>query len=739
MTRLLQVQPSCVQFFYSHKRGGKGVVYANLLFLVAMFFSLSNVATALPIVPVRVQSPPVIDGKLEDSIWQSAQQYRDFLSYEPTVGNPSSQATIAYAAYDDQNLYFGFRCFDTQPEKVVASLTKRDNIDSEDRVGVILDTQKDQQSAVGFIVNPLGVQEDVMFDEKFDSDATEDFVWYSAGTMDDEGYTVEIHIPLNSLRYASGDKVAMGIGFWRYNVAASEWSTFPAVDPDQGTFLSQMGTVEYQALTYKRTFEFLPSATHSTVDEQGKTSHESNVGFTTKLGLTSAMTVDATLFPDFNQVESDASQIEFNLRSAAIYDEKRPFFLEGMDNFIIAGNGFYNNSNIANTIHTRQIIDPVAGLKITGKPGASHALSALVAVDESSKELEDSRNNAVFSIARYKRLLKDDSYIGTILTSRELDNTFYRMGGIDGKYRLTNNTSMQINTLFEGHRAADGDKITKARSTDIVLRRASEKWYADMSYNDTDKDFDLATGFVQRSGYRSFMAGFQRTWHPGSDIIKQYQMSYWNRLARDMFHHMNEYGNMFSTSMRLSRGSTISATYFKDTEIFGAREFDTARFNIYAQSRPFTMVSVTGYMQYGGRPYYTSENPYQGDQRTMFARLSIQPNNNFEFGGRINMARFTERATGDEVYDIHIYRGRMTYQVNKFLFFRAIGEYNDFSDQFSTDFLASFTYIPGTVVHMGYGSLYERLEETETGVNTRYKWDEMKKSFFLKASYNWRL
>jgi hypothetical protein len=738
MFRLIQVRFSWLKLSDCYKVRGGGVGISNILIIVAMLFSAGSFAYAVPIVPVKIQSPPIIDGKLDEAFWQDAKEYRDFLSFEPTVGNPSAQATIAYAAYDEQNLYFGFRCFDTQPQKVVASLTKRDNIDSEDRVAIILDTHRDQQSAIGFIVNPLGVQADVMLDEKFDGDETEDFVWYSAGTMDDEGYCVEIHIPLNSLRYASGDKVAMGLGFWRYNVASSQSSMYPAVDPDNGTVLSQLGRVEYNNLKYRRTFELLPSATHSTVDEQGNTSHETNVGFTTKLGLTSAITLDATLFPDFNQVEADAAQIEFNLRSAAIYDEKRPFFLEGMDNFTIAGNGYYNNSNIANVIHTRKIVDPVGGIKLTGKPGASHALSAIVAVDESSKELENSRNNAVFSIARYKRLLKDDSYIGTILTSRELDNNFYRLGGIDGRYRFTGNTSMQFNTLYEGHRAADGDKVSKGRSTDIVLRRASEKYYADMSFNDTDKDFDLATGFLRRNGYRSFMAGAERKWYPNSNFIKLFRTAYWGRTARDMYHHMNEYGNLLYVGLDMPRASRLNIEYHKDTEIFDGAEFDTERISAFFESRPVKILSLFLYGERGGLPRYVDE-PYQGDQRSLYARVSLQPNDNLEIGGTMNMQRFTERATGDEVYDIHIYRGRLTYQVNRYLFFRAIGEYNDFADHFTTDFLASFTYIPGTVVHMGYGSLYQRLEETDTGMNTRYKWDETKKSFFLKASYNWRM
>jgi len=161
-------------------------------------------------------------------------------------------------------------------------MTKRDNIDNEDKVGVFLDLYHDQQSSVGFMVNPLGVQEDVITDDKFESDGSEDFVWYSAGAKNETGYAVEIRIPLKSIRYPAGDEVIMGIGFRRRIVRLSEWDAYPAVSRDEGTVLS---------------------------------------------------------YPDFNQVEADASQVEFNQRSAVIYDEKRPFFLEGTEHLFISGVG----------------------------------------------------------------------------------------------------------------------------------------------------------------------------------------------------------------------------------------------------------------------------------------------------------------------------------------------------------------------------------------------------------------
>ena len=115
---------------------------------------------------------------------------------------------------------------------------------------------------------------------------------------------------------------------------------------------------------------------------------------------------------------------------------------------------------------------------------------------------------------------------------------------------------------------------------------------------------------------------------------------------------------------------------------------------------------------------------------------TLQPNDNFTLQSTATRVRFEERATKNERYDIYILRGKLTYQANKYLFFRTIGEYNDADQQITTDFLASFTYIPGTVFHVGYGTLYEK---DPTSTNTRQSYEPIRRSFFVKAAYNWRL
>jgi hypothetical protein len=702
-----------------------------------LFLFFGHRLAAEEIVALHIQTAPQIDGRLEESIWQEATAYDTFVTTDPVCGHPASEKTVAYVVYDADNLYFAFRCFDSQPQNVTASMTKRDNIFTEDKVGVFLDLYHDQQSAVGFMVNPLGVQEDVVADDKFDSEASEDFVWYSAGVRHDQGYDVEIRIPLKSIRYPAGDVVTMGIGFRRRIVRLSEWDAYPAVSRDKGTVLSQLATVDYHNLTYRRTLEFLPSVTHAYTDVGGITDQDPNVGLTAKVGLSSSFLLDATVYPDFNQVEADASQVEFNQRSAVIYDEKRPFFLEGTENLFISGVGGYNNSHVPVVIHTRKIVDPIVGLKLTGRPGKTHVISALAALDQSPKVLENRSENAQFGIVRYKKLLNDDSYVGGVATTRELGSDYSRALGVDTRFRLSNTTSFQFDLL--GSRIQNGStSVTKGYASDVVFRYRNDLYQGDLSFNTTSKNFDLATGFIERQGIRSVNAGMERTLYPSVKLLKVLKPAYWGRISKDFFSDLHETSHKFYLSFEMPHATEFYGNYRRENEIFSGLKFDRSGWEIFCASRPLKQLRTSLFFKQAGKPYFDPSNPFQGDEQVIQSESTFQPTTNFALEGTATRVRFNERATGNEIYKIHIYRAKGTYQANKYLLFRIIGEYNDADEQITTDFLASFTYIPGTVCHVGYGSLYEKgFDPLIQIANPNYQ--RIRRSFFVKAAYNWRL
>ncbi|MHB8905125.1 MAG: carbohydrate binding family 9 domain-containing protein, partial [Melioribacteraceae bacterium] len=183
--------------------------------------------------PSKADKPPIIDGKLDDLIWQNALSVSEFKTFAPDFGKDGTEHTIAYAAYDSENLYFAFRCYDREPAKIKSSVSSRDNIISDDWVCINLDSFNDHQSLYAFYINPLGIQADSRF-AAGQEDFSADFIWYSAGKLTPDGYNIEINIPLKSIRYAEGNHVTMSVFFERFISRFSEHDSFPELDPAKG-------------------------------------------------------------------------------------------------------------------------------------------------------------------------------------------------------------------------------------------------------------------------------------------------------------------------------------------------------------------------------------------------------------------------------------------------------------------------------------------------------------------------
>ena len=175
-----------------------------------------------PLVMPPSGSVPVIDGRLDDAIWSSASRFDAFKTFKPDYGKEPSQRTEAYLAYDPDNVYFAFRCEDTEPAKIKSSVCKRDAMGQDDMVGLILDTFNDNQSGFTFMLNPLGIQGDGIMDVQGNVDDSHDMVWYSKGLIDDGGWTVEARVPLQSLRFPDRE------------VPDDEMPVLPVPDPDLG-------------------------------------------------------------------------------------------------------------------------------------------------------------------------------------------------------------------------------------------------------------------------------------------------------------------------------------------------------------------------------------------------------------------------------------------------------------------------------------------------------------------------
>jgi hypothetical protein len=445
------------------------------------------------VAPIRVprfEKAPVIDGKLDDEVWKTAVVLKDFYQISPGDNIAPSKPTEVRMGYDARFLYLAFHATD-EPDKVRATVAKRDNVFGEDNIRLYLDTFNDQRRAYLIGFNPLGIQQDGIYTEGQGTDFSVDIVMESKGVITSDGYTVEVAIPFKSLRYTAGKDKLWGIHVWR-NIDRfnDEMDSWVPISRDKSSTLSQAAHLTgLEGISTERTLELIPSFT---VSETGKRSRsfrpvtlgvplaadpgrllnrpvEFDPGLTAKWGITPTMTLDLALNPDFAQVEADATVNTANQRFPIFFEEKRPFFLEGIDIF----------RTPLSVVHTRTIVDPDVAAKLSGKRGKT-TFGLLVASDNApgnfgEDELNDRQlefvtqpdpklrsegeeqfrsfldrvvgKNSTVAVLRLKRDVGKENALGLIATTSSFVDRNNYLGGFDGRFRLNKVTTFEFQVV----------------------------------------------------------------------------------------------------------------------------------------------------------------------------------------------------------------------------------------------------------------------------------------------------
>jgi hypothetical protein len=715
----------------------KKIVISLVLFLALLQSSNAYAEEIIQILPTT--TPPIIDGILDDAAWEKATSFENFKTIKPDYGKEPSQKTIAYMTYDAENLYFAFRCIDTEPDKIKTSVSSRDNMFQDDNIIIMLDTFNTMQEALGLFMNPEGIQGDAMINADGNGDDSFDMVWYSKGTIDDEGYAVECRIPLQSIRFPGKEKITIRVAFFRQIIRTSEQFSFPPMYADKGSLLKQAQPVSVSGWKYKRVVEILPAFTHSTRQStaQGKMqTDEKNTDFslTGKVGLTSDLTLDGTYNPDFSQVEADAGQIDINLRYELFYPEKRPFFLEGNDIFQFAGT--VEEGPLATVVHTRTIINPIFGLKMAGKVGRKSSLAAIYALDDLPDDPIDSHPD--FMIARYKFALKEDSYIGGFYTGKEYGRGFNRVAGADGRFRLTQASIADFH-LFGAFTQRNGSPETSSdHALGLHYQYGTRKVIVDLGYQDISKNFHVDTGYVTRTGIRRVSALAMYRFYPKSDFFQKIEPFYWSYHLYDNEYKTFETVNLFTLRFWLPRSTMFRIDTLFANEVYARERFGRGGAGFQAESQITKHVFLNLFFRRTGSIYYDPDEPYQGYGNRIGGYCQYQPLDKLSFILSLSYIDFYRDSDKQKIYDYAIIRSRNTFQVNKYLFLRAILEYNSYRDRLTLDTLVSFTYIPGTVIYAGYGSAFEKLEWDGLDYRESPLFHETKRGFFFKVSYLWR-
>ena len=705
--------------------------------------SARSAAAAAPIL-AKTPAPPVIDGVLDDAAWTAGMKYDGFKTFKPDYGKEASQKTEAFISYDAENFYFAFRCFDSEPSKVKAAMSKRDNIFQDDIIFIVLDTFDDAQSGYSFMLNPLGIQGDGMVDVNGNLSPSFDTVWYSKGRIDDQGWTVEARVPLQSIRFPGKKDLTWRVLFIRFFTRTSEQVSCPPIDPNYGSLMGQAQLFQVSGLRHKRVAELIPAATTNVgysrqgpdMEKIGSTPLSEVPSLTGKLGLTSDLTLDGAYNPDFSQVEADAGQIDFNQRYSLYYEEKRPFFLEGSDLWQFAG--MVEESPLQAIVYTRTIVNPDYGFRLTGKIAKRDTLATIYAHDYLPGDEVDEHPD--FGILRYKHTLKDDGFIGGFFTDREAAGSYNRLGGLDGRFRLSQ-TQVAAFHLFGSFTKAPGAETVNAdHALGLNYNYSTRKWVVDLGYQDISDNFQVDTGFVYRTGLRRISTFAMYSIYPKSKFFQKLEPFYWAYQLYDTIDKMWESFNLFTFRVRLPRSTMVRLDGILAQEVYLGQHFNNSGFGFQGQSQ----LAKTVYLQARGRwtnkTYYDPAEPFQGYGSSLSGGLIYQPIEQLDLQLSLNYVDFYRTLDREKIYDYLIVRSRNTFQLNKYLFVRGILEYNDFYKRMTLDGLVSFTYIPGTVVHVGYGSALEKQEWDESlpGFVPSNHFHEMQRGFFFKVSYLYR-
>ena len=456
------------------------------------------------------------------------------------------------------------------------------------------------------------------------------------------------------------------------------------------------------------------------------------------MGITSDLIFDGTYNPDFSQVEADASQVDVNLRYQLYFPEKRAFFREGGEHFAVGGTGASLLDPVNSIVYTRTIADPIVGAKLTGKVGEKDFLASLYAMDELETDPgSDSPDYAHIPIFRYKRALSGDGYLGGIYSGREVEDHYNRVGGVDGQLRLSGSTTLSFHGIMSQTREDADSEAEGGRALGFHFLRNTRDLEIGLVGKDVTEDFRTETGFVWRTGILQVSGRLRPKFYPDSEIFRRVDLELFSGQTKDRPSDMWETYNRVLINAFVGSRLSLTSAYTHATEIFRDEKFDTGGFTLRASGQ-LTTEFYASVSHVRSDAIYYSADPYQGRKTRTTGSVRFQPSEKLQSDFNLTYVDFHRDSDGEKIYDYPIYWGRLSYQPNRYLSFRGIVEYNEFKKELLTDFLASFTYIPGTVVHLGYGSLRDKTRWELDGYVDADEFMETRRKLFFKMSYLWR-
>jgi len=740
-------------------------------------------------VPSLVASATV-DGVLDEPVWARAAVLTGFSVYQPVDQRPSPDSTEVRVWYSPEAIWFGVRAFEPHGP-VRATLADRDKVSSDDNIEIHLDTYDERNRALVFIVNALGVQADGTKSEgggfipganvmPGQNDLSADYTWESKGRVTDEGYEVEIRIPFGSLRYPTAAVQDWGIQIQR-NVQHSGYQiTWTETRRAAASFIDQEGTlVGLTGMRHGQAVQLNPELTTTATGERvtgdgpdaGEWRYENDpqLGGNVRWAMGSNVVLNGTVKPDFSQVEADATQIAADERFALFYAERRPFFVEGADQF-----------NVPNTlVYTRRVVRPEAAVKLTGKVGRTD-VAVLSAVDDPSTTADGS--HPFVGILRLRRGLGTQSTAGVLYSERSGGGRGNHLGGADVRWVFGRLYFAQ----FQGALSVttqDGASTT-APMWEAAVDRTGRSMGFHYSLKGLGDGFAADNGFVQRTDIVDAGVAHRFTLYgaPGALAERYNTFIRANAIWRydDFFagKSLLEDQLAMNNEITLRGGWSLGVSPTLASYAFDPADYAGLYSGLLSAPAPFRpsgritalttrwSVSTPQFARFAASVSLTTGRDVDFLETSRIHRtdwsasMDVRPTQQLRVGATYRSNRFVRRSDDERTQATRIPRLRVEYQVTRAIFLRFVAQYTAIeraalrdprtgrlllretepgvfaptepssSNALRADALFSYRPTPGTVFFLGYGNTMTEPEPLR--LDRLRRTDD---AFFLKVSY----
>ena len=697
----------------------------------------------------------------------------DFTQREPQNGAPSSQRTDVYLGYDSKNLYAVFVAHDDDPASVRANLAPRENIENDDRVGLLIDTFDDQRTGYGFRSSPLGVQWDARWAEvgRDGFDSSFEAVWYTDGQVTAGGYVVLMTIPFRAIRFPETLEQRWRIQFERLIPRTSEEAYWPAYSQLVDGRLNQAAVLTgVRDVSPGRNIQIVPYAFVRSFDVLDPNlpggpgfddDTEEEIGLDAKFVLRDSFVLDMTLNPDFSQVESDQPQVTVNERFEVNYPERRPFFLENADYF----------STETPLLVTRRIVDPEGGAKFTGRQGP-WGIGALLTNDESAG-LEvpsaDPRygDAADVNVLRVFRDYGNQSRAGFMHTKLEFGEDYNEVSAADTYVRLTENWLTEL--LMVNTETLEDGVITKGRQTNWRVNRNGRSFNSHFHWTEQNSDFDVPLGILGRNytpdaeglhGFVEYRFWPEDTWidrigprvffahqedGTGLRIYEEFSPQLQMTWAGDS--SFNVGGNSIKERLRPQdfAGLTTTRDYEQQRYFFGFSSDSLQKWGFSGGADVGTVINFV--------PPIGAE-PELADRTFIEAELLWRPMDRLRVDTSVLSTELEDREGRGTIFTNRIVRTRWNYQFTKEMSLRVILQHEDTKptpglsrltrdENLNLDVLFRYVLNPWSALYVGYNNNESNLQlvENEDGSTELVRTEDLARDgrqIFVKFSYLWQ-